>query len=146
MINAGHRIRVTITCADANNTETRARILIVDDEPDMLRMLAFSLSLEGFAVTVAHSGAEAVSATQDGGFDVAVTDLKMPGMSGFETLRALRVLDPDLRIVVATGYATNETAAECRAEGAFDLICKPFDIDELKGLLKRALDDRNKDR
>jgi DNA-binding NtrC family response regulator len=121
---------------------TRAKVLLIDDEPDMLRMLAFVLSLEGVDITTVRSGDEAVASFRAESFDVAVTDLKMPGMNGFDTLRALKSIDPSIQIIVATGYATKETAGQCRAHGAYGLIRKPFDVNELKALVERALHDR----
>lgn len=117
-------------------------ILIVDDEPDMLMMLSFVLGRDGFTITTVKSGEEALDLVDAQSFDIVLTDLKMPGINGHETLRRLKELDPDLQVVVATGYATDETAEECRAQGAFDLIHKPFDVVELRAVLSRALDAR----
>lgn len=117
-------------------------LLVIDDEPDMLMMLSFVLSREGFVITTVHSGEEAVAAMSRGRYDLVLTDLRMPGMNGFETLRALKRVDPDLMVIVATGYATDHTEVECRQAGAFDLIHKPFDVLELRDLLRRALDAR----
>ncbi len=121
---------------------TRARLLVIDDEPDMLRMLSFMLSLEGFEIATVASGGEAIRLMEAERFDLALTDLRMPGMDGFQTIKALKALDPLLAIIVATGYATPETTGLCKAIGAFDLIKKPFNVLELTSLLRRALEAR----
>ncbi|MHB8878760.1 MAG: sigma-54-dependent transcriptional regulator, partial [Myxococcaceae bacterium] len=118
---------------------TRATVLVIDDEPGMREMLSYELSQEGFEVETAESGMAAVEAVKRRRFDLAVTDLKMPGMDGVATVEALRTLDPDLEVIVATGYATVETAVACMKRGAYDYIQKPYDLAELKLLLDRAM-------
>lgn len=115
------------------------RVLVIDDEADMREMLALSLSLEGFIVETADSGRAAVRWVELSKFDVAVTDLRMPEMDGIETIVALRAVDPDLPVIVATAYASSETAALCEARGAFGFIAKPYDMAEMLKLLRRAL-------
>ncbi len=115
-------------------------ILIVDDEPGIREMLDYELSLEGFDVETADSGMAAVEALRRRRFDLAVTDLKMPGMDGVATVEALRAIDPDLAVIVATGYASVQTAVACMKKGAYDYITKPYDLDNLKQLLDRAME------
>jgi DNA-binding response OmpR family regulator len=117
---------------------TRAAVLVIDDEPGIRDMLSFELSQEGFDVETAESGMAAVEALKRRKFDLAVTDLKMPGMDGVATVEALRALDPDIEVIVATGYASVETAVACMKRGAYDYIQKPYDLAELKLLLERA--------
>jgi DNA-binding response OmpR family regulator len=116
----------------------RAAVLVIDDEPGIRDMLAYELSMEGFDVETAESGMAAVEAVKRRKFDLAVTDLKMPGMDGVATVEALRSLDPDIEVIVATGYASVETAVACMKRGAYDYIQKPYDLAELKLLLERA--------
>lgn len=116
----------------------RAAVLVIDDEPGIRDMLAYELSMEGFDVETAESGMAAVEALKRRKFDLAVTDLKMPGMDGVATVEALRSLDPDIEVIVATGYASVETAVACMKRGAYDYIQKPYDLAELKLLLERA--------
>jgi DNA-binding response OmpR family regulator len=118
----------------------RPAILVIDDEPGMRDMLRYELTMEGFDVETADSGMAAVEAVKRRKFDVAVTDLKMAGMDGIATVEALRALDAGLEVIVATGYATVETAVACMKKGAYDLIQKPFDLVELRGLLGRAME------
>ena len=119
---------------------TRATVLVIDDEPDMREMLAFDLSEEGYEVSTAESGVAALQAIRGRRFDVAVTDLKMPGMDGVQTLAALKEIDPDMEVIIATGYASLESAVACLQHGAFDYIQKPYDLDQIRTLLRRALD------
>ncbi|HEY3357437.1 MAG TPA: response regulator [Polyangia bacterium] len=113
-------------------------LLVVDDEPGICEMLAFGLDPEGYAVTTARSGEEAVALCRQRAFELAITDFKMPGMDGAQTVEALKRLDPTLEIIVATGYGSVETAVACMRHGAFDYIAKPFDLDRLIALLERA--------
>jgi DNA-binding response OmpR family regulator len=117
-------------------------VLVIDDERDMREMLTFSLSPNEFEVVTVDGGRAAVDVLGTRRFDVAITDLKMPGMSGVETVAALRELDPDMEIIVATGYASLETALACMKHGAYDYIRKPYDIDELRHLILRAVEKR----
>ena len=119
---------------------TRASVLVIDDEPDMREMLAFDLLQEGYEVQTAESGMAALQAIRSRRFDVAVTDLKMPGMDGVQTLAALKNVDPDMEVIIATGYASLESAVACLQHGAFDYIQKPYDLDKIRTLLLRALD------
>ncbi|SET76581.1 response regulator [Stigmatella erecta] len=117
---------------------TRASVLVIDDEPGIRDMLSYELSQEGFDVETAENGMAAVETLRRRKFDLAITDLKMPGMDGVETVEALRALDPDIEVIVATGYASVETAVACMKHGAYDYIQKPYDVAELKLLLERA--------
>ncbi|MDC0710588.1 response regulator [Stigmatella sp. ncwal1] len=117
---------------------TRASVLVIDDEPGIRDMLSFELSQEGFDVETAENGMAAVETLRRRKFDLAITDLKMPGMDGVATVEALRALDPDIEVIVATGYASVETAVACMKHGAYDYIQKPYDVAELKLLLERA--------
>lgn len=117
----------------------RPIVLVVDDEPGMRDMLSYELSQDGFDVETAENGTAAVEAMKRRKFDVAVTDLKMPGMDGMATVEALRAIDPDIEVIVATGYGTIESAVACMKQGAYDYVQKPFDLDELKQLLEKAM-------
>jgi DNA-binding NtrC family response regulator len=116
----------------------RASVLVIDDERGIREMLRYELSQDGFDVEMAENGLAAVEAVKRRKFDLAITDLKMPGMDGVATVEALRSLDPKIEVIVATGYASVETAVACMKRGAYDYIQKPFDLTELKLLLERA--------
>ncbi|WP_164013418.1 sigma-54-dependent transcriptional regulator [Pyxidicoccus trucidator] len=118
----------------------REHILVVDDEEDIRDTLATILSLEGYDVSTASSGASAVALVEAGRFDLVISDLRMPGMDGVETLVRLKRSHPDLQVIIATGYASAETATRCLLEGAYGYISKPFDMDDLLNLIRGALE------
>lgn len=117
----------------------RATILVIDDEPGIRDMLVHELSQEGFEVEAAENGLAGVEAVKRRRFDLAITDFRMPGMNGAETVEALRAVDPDLAVIVATGYASLETTDTFMKSGAFDYIEKPFDLPDLLSLLEAAM-------
>jgi DNA-binding NtrC family response regulator len=120
-------------------TGARGRLLVIDDEEDVREMLEFILSSEGFEVATVDGGLAAVELARARPFDLAITDLRMPGMNGIETLVALKERDPSLEVLVVTGYASEQTAAECIRLGAYGYLRKPFEIAELRPLIDGAL-------
>ncbi|WP_163992456.1 sigma-54-dependent transcriptional regulator [Pyxidicoccus caerfyrddinensis] len=120
-------------------------ILVVDDEEDIRDTLAMILSLEGYDVSTADRGASALAMVEARHFDLVISDLRMPGMDGVETLVRLKRLRPDLQVIIATGYASAETALRCRLEGAYDYISKPFDMDDLLSLVRGAIEAGRRD-
>jgi len=116
-----------------------ARLLVVDDEPDVRDMIASLLAEEGYAVATASDGESALRAIAAAPFDLATMDLRMPGMSGRELLVAARAIDPGLAAIVISGYATPEEADDCRARGAACVVQKPFDVSTLLDEVARAL-------
>ena len=118
----------------------KTSVLIIDDEIGIREMLSYELSQSGYETTTAEDGITALEIIKQHKFDLAITDLKMPGMSGEETVAALKNVDPDLEIIVATGYATVETAVQCMKNGAYDYIQKPFNLSELQILLEKAME------
>jgi len=117
-------------------------ILIVDDERDIRQLLREMLSLEGHEVVEATNGAEALARLRDASFDLVVTDVRMPSLSGMELLRRVREVSPSTEVIVATAYAELDTAIECMRAGAFDLLRKPFNLQELFSCVSRALEKR----
>jgi DNA-binding response OmpR family regulator len=118
----------------------RARVLVIDDEIDVRQLLAMALSQDGFEVEMAGSGPAALELLKTRKFNLAITDLMMPGMDGVATLVALKKAAPAMEVIVATGFSTVETAIACMRQGAFDYIKKPFNLAELKLRLDRALE------
>jgi DNA-binding NtrC family response regulator len=116
-----------------------ASILVVDDEPTVQEALETFLRAEGHAVVTAGSGKEALSRIEEGGFDLIVADLVMPGMSGLEVLERSRAFAPSLGVILITGHATVETAIEALRKGAFDYLQKPFQLDDLASCVERLL-------
>jgi len=115
-------------------------ILIVDDEPKICHFLEVLAERDGYRATTARSGSEALGLVQGTRFDLILTDLKMPGMNGLEFIRRVKEVSPDVPIVVITGFATLETAVEALRTGADDYIAKPFNIEELRRVMKRLLE------
>ncbi|WP_224249204.1 response regulator [Hyalangium gracile] len=118
------------------------QILIVDDERDIRQLLSDMLSLEGHEVTEACNGSEALERLRKASFDLVVTDVRMPSLGGVELLRRVREASPSTEVIVATAYAELETAIECMRAGAFDLLRKPFKLQELFSCVSRALEKR----
>jgi PAS domain S-box-containing protein len=117
-------------------------ILVVDDELGMREGCRRILSPEGHDVVVAESAEDALAAFVPGSRDLALVDLRMPGMSGIELLAKLQQEDPDLVCVMITAYATLETAVEATKSGAYDYLAKPFTPDELIFVVDKALQHR----
>ncbi|MFH1067306.1 MAG: sigma-54 dependent transcriptional regulator [bacterium] len=115
------------------------KILIIDDEPDVHYSFKRLLEKEPLTILSAQSGEEGLRLLQKEKPDVAVMDIRMGGQNGLETLREIRRRDPKQIVIMMTAYGTSQTAIEAMKLGAFDYILKPFDIDQLKELLQRAL-------
>lgn len=122
--------------------ETKAGILVVDDEPGMREGCRWVLSAEGYQVDLAQNGAEGLAKLCDKSYDVALLDLKMPGIDGLQLLQLAREKAPDTVCVVITGYATLDTAVEATKLGAYEFISKPFTPEELVCAVRRALERR----
>lgn len=119
--------------------KTRYRILIVDDEDNVRRMLATAFSLQGHETHCASNGRTALEHFADTPPDVVLMDIRMPEMNGIDTLKVMRAQQPRIPIILMTAYAEVETAVEALRSGAFDYVIKPFDLDELNLLIQRAM-------
>ncbi len=117
-------------------------VLVIDDKDSMREMLSASLTSEGYDVDVAGSGDAGIARSKEKHFDVILTDLKMPDISGMEVLTQVKEHDPDTAVIVMTAYGTIETAVEAMKRGAFDFLQKPFDVDHLQMLVQRALENQ----
>jgi DNA-binding NtrC family response regulator len=118
-------------------------ILVVDDDDANRVTLERILSREGYRVVHASGGREAMDRLRDERVDLVLTDLKMPGMTGIDLLKAAKKVDPDLEVVVMTAYGTVETAVEAMKEGAYDFVAKPLKRLELVTTLHKALEKRS---
>src|SRR5579859_1684422 len=117
---------------------TVSRILVVDDEKPHMLLLRTALERHGYAAVGVADADAALAALRDGGFDIIITDLKMPGMDGISLLRSARALDPDIVGVVMTGHGSIDSAVEAMKAGAHDYILKPFDLNLLLQVVSRA--------
>lgn len=115
-------------------------ILIVDDDPKANQLLTRFLEIEGYQVSSAKDGRAALETFNDGKFDLVLTDMKMPHMDGIELLKHVKNQDPNVIGVVVTGFASIDTAVEAMKVGAFDYVSKPFQLDEIRLVVQRALE------
>ena len=115
------------------------RILIAEDEADVLDMCTRALSREGYRVLGTHSGLEAIAMVKMEDFDLLLTDIRMPGLSGLQAYREIKQLRPNIIGVAITGYGSVETAIEALKLGMDDFLLKPFSLDDLRAAVSKAL-------
>jgi len=120
------------------NDQLKIRVLLVDDEETLLEYMSKRLLKKGFDVKTAFSGQEALKVAEETHFDVAVVDLKMPGMDGVETQRRLHEIQPFLQCIVLTGHGSIDSALESGQQDAFRYLLKPLDYDNLLTSIKDA--------
>ncbi|SYZ72794.1 Multi-sensor hybrid histidine kinase [Candidatus Zixiibacteriota bacterium] len=118
------------------------RILVIDDESRMCHSLEQLLSSGGYEVTTTQSGRDGIKKIQSERFDLILTDIKMPEVSGMDILRTAREVDPELIIILMTGYASLETALEAIKNGAFEYLLKPVEFTQLEISVRRGLEKR----
>jgi len=116
------------------------RILVVDDEPNMLDLFKKVLGKEGYQVVAASSGEEAIQQLETDRFDLLISDLKMPGLSGLELLKRAKSVCPMMPCVLLTAHGTIDSAVAAMREGAYDYLTKPINIDEITLTVKKALE------
>jgi two-component system response regulator GlrR len=116
------------------------QVLIVDDDASMLRMLRHRLEREGYSVVTAANGEEGINLIRQEVFNLVITDLKMPRLRGDELARAVAKFNPEIPVIVMTAYGEVNDAVQLMQEGVFHYVTKPFDVEELMGRVKRALD------
>jgi DNA-binding NtrC family response regulator len=119
-------------------TREKARLLVVDDEPVALRNLERVLTKEGYGVATASSGQGALRLLRQRAFDVVLTDLRMEKVDGMQVLRRCKEIDPDVEVILITGYASIDTAIEAMKEGAYHYVAKPFKLDEVRKVVGEA--------
>lgn len=119
-----------------NNNHT---ILVVDDQMGVRRLLFEAFQEEGYKVDMAANGPDALEKINQVRPDIVLMDMKMPGMSGLEVLREVKKQDKDLKIILMTAYGELEIVAEAMALGVTEYVTKPFDINEVRGLVRKAL-------
>lgn len=117
----------------------RVKILVIDDDESLRRVLEYNLAQEGYAVLTASSGEQGLDLLKKEGADLVVTDVRMPGMDGLQVLEGVRKVDPNVQVIILTAFGTIEMAVETMKAGAFHYISKPFNRDELKLTIKKAL-------
>jgi DNA-binding NtrC family response regulator len=130
----------TLEPETASEVKTKGRILIVDDELVVRDSLSKWFTSEGYTARPTAGGREALALLQQVEFDIALIDIKMPGMDGMELQLRLKEADPELTVIIMTGYASVDTAVQALKRGAYDYITKPVDPDELSHLVSNALE------
>lgn len=121
-----------------------ATILVVDDEENAREGLSKILTKEGYAVEMAANGKEAIEALRRFNFDLVITDMRMPLMDGFEVLREIKKMNESIGVIMITAYGEVESYLEAMNMGAFEYINKPVRVNELKRVISKVLEDRNK--
>jgi two-component system response regulator HydG len=125
--------------------ETPAHILVIDDDKAMRDACFQILSRQGYRVELAASAKQGLILLERLSFDTILLDLVMPDMDGLETLKKIRALDPEIEVIIITGYGTIQSAVESIKAGAFHFLSKPFVPDDLRNLVSRALEKRRLD-
>jgi DNA-binding NtrC family response regulator len=115
------------------------RLLVVDDELVVRESLGEWLREEGYEVGTATEAGEALTKLAEKRWDLALVDIKMPGTDGIELQRRMRVIDPEMIVIIMTGYASVETAIQALKNGAYDYVLKPFDPEDIANLVRNAL-------
>lgn len=115
------------------------RLLLVDDEADFVGLLAKRLRRRGLETWVAHTAEDALASLAERPIDLVVLDIRLPGMDGLETLAEIRRRHPELRVIMLTGFADTQMAAEALRQGAFAYLVKPVEVEELLDRIRAAL-------
>src|SRR5512136_1026704 len=116
------------------------KILVVDDDVSILKVLQMRLESEHYAVVAASEIREAKERIAEGSFDIALLDLMLDGGNGIELMKSLREVDPDLPVIILTAYGTIESAVEAMKEGAYSYVTKPFDYRELLVQIRNGIE------
>ena len=116
-----------------------ASILVVDDELSMREFLKILLEKEGYRVTTAAEGKAALALAEKNAFDLMISDIRMPGMSGLDLLSRIKQLQTDIGVIMITAFASPDDAVAAMRNGAFDYITKPFNVEEIKTIIRAVL-------
>ena len=115
-------------------------ILVIDDERSMGEFLSIMLGKEGYRAIAIDNGNDALEFISKNKYDLIITDIKMPKMSGIDILRESMALHPNTPVIMITAFASTEVAVEAMKLGAYDYITKPFNVDETKIIIKKAIE------
>ncbi|RUA03247.1 MAG: response regulator [Deltaproteobacteria bacterium] len=115
------------------------KILIVDDDEDLLEILAERMKMRGMSVVSAQTADAALALIEQEPFDVIIIDFMLPGIDGLQAIKIIRETRPDLRIILQTAYATPEKEKEALAMGAIGVVEKPMDLERLTNLIKKPM-------
>lgn len=121
-------------------TQDKSKILIIEDEKNMREILSMLLEGEGYMVVTAPDGTTGIEQLRKDIYDLVITDIKMPGCDGFDVLREAKEISPETLVIMITAFGTTESAVEAMKLGAYDYIHKPFKIDEIRLVVKNAIE------
>ena len=124
--------------SDTEKKTLKAKVLLVDDEEDFTDVLSMRLENRGMSVDIASDGPSSLKKIDEKPYDAVILDLSMPGMDGIETLTRMRIMNPDIQVILLTGKATLEKGIEAVKQGAAEFLEKPADIDMLVDKLRAA--------
>jgi two-component system response regulator PilR (NtrC family) len=119
------------------------KILVADDEQSMREFLDIMLKKEGYKVSLASNGEEVVKLVDNDLFDLVLLDIRMPKLDGISALKKIKAIAPETVVIMITAYASADTAIKAMKEGAYDYITKPFKVEEIKLIIKNALEKKN---
>ena len=119
------------------------KILVADDEQSMREFLDIMLKKEGYKVSLASNGEEVVKLIENDLFDLVLLDIRMPRVDGISALKKIKANSPETTVIMITAYASADTAIQAMKEGAYDYITKPFKVEEIKLIIKNALEKKN---
>jgi two-component system response regulator PilR (NtrC family) len=119
------------------------KILVADDEQSMREFLDIMLKKEGYKVSLASNGEEVVKLVDNDLFDLVLLDIRMPKLDGISALKKIKAIAPETIVIMITAYASADTAIKAMKEGAYDYITKPFKVEEIKLIIKNALEKKN---
>ncbi len=125
--------------SDPVDTSPLVRMLLIDDEKGFVATLAKRLARRNIEAIQAYSGREGIQALRRQDFDVVVLDLKMEDMDGLEVLKIIKIMAPDLPVIMLSGHASDEAAHTGIKAGAFDYLTKPYDLNELLDKINAAM-------
>jgi DNA-binding NtrC family response regulator len=117
----------------------RHTILVVDDEKEICDLLQDFLTQEGYQVFTATNGEQAIFLGKQNRFDLALLDIKMPGIDGIEVFQKLKQVKKDIEVIILTGFGTLKTAKEAMRLGAYEYLTKPFELGLVKSVIQEAL-------
>lgn len=117
-----------------------SRVFVIEDDPELREVMATILRLNGYEYETFPEGRGAIKRFSENPADLVITDLKLPEMDGLEVLKEIKTIEPNTPVIVITAFGTTESAVEALKNGAYDYIQKPFDVDELKLTIKKALE------
>lgn len=123
-----------------------ARILVIDDDDSVRKVLKVALEGEGYKVDTAESGAQAIEKSQLGVYNMALIDIRLPDMEGTKLLSELKETTPKMRKIIVTGYPSMQNAIEAVKRGANDFVVKPFKMESVLETIKKHLDEQQKER